>query len=95
MVVEVVFPLQLHGAKPHADPGVKLLELPATRTKRRGKVVRRPSDNSVQLHDDFRIQVAMSDGEVPYFRLEFQHRLVAGSSRVRREKEPKELIADG
>src|SRR5690606_4544352 len=54
-VVVVVLPLEFHGPQTHADPRVELLEHPATSREAGGEVVRRASDDRVQLRDRLRV----------------------------------------
>jgi hypothetical protein len=91
-VVVVVFPLQLHTAKPHADPGVKLLERPATSRKLSSEVVRRTPDNLVKFLDHGSVKIMVAYGKFPYLGFELLHGFLPHASGTRRNKEPQELI---
>jgi hypothetical protein len=91
-VVVVVFPLQLHTAKPHADPGVKLLERPATSRELSSEVVRRTPDNLVKFLDHGSVKITVAYGKFPYLGFELLHGFVPHASGVGRKKEPQELI---
>ena len=92
LVVVVVFPLELHTAKPHADPGVKLLEVPATGRKASGEVICRAPDDSVQFHDHTSIQIVVTWGQLSDLVLELLHGLVPHAPRVDGQMEPEEVI---
>lgn len=71
VVVGRQFPFEFHAADSHTNPFVQFLMKLDACGEVRGEVVRRPSDQQVQFHDDIRIHVVVPAGDVPNLCLEF------------------------
>ena len=63
--------LEFHATESHANPRVKLLELPPTSSEAGAKVPGGASDNSIKSHDSLRLEVIMAHGQRPNLVFEF------------------------
>src|SRR6266446_5745570 len=84
--------LEFHATESHANPGVKLLELPPASSEAGAEVQGGASDNSIKFRDGLRLEVIMAHGQHPNLVFEFLQGLGPHPASVSREHKPEEGI---
>ena len=73
IIIHHRFPFAFHASQSHAYPSVQAAVHVAAVRPWRGEVIRRASDNAVEFHNHFGIQVVAACGDLPHFGFEVLH----------------------
>src|SRR5579862_2467682 len=92
VVIMIAEPLVFHAAEAPPNPRVQVMEIPPVSGPMRGEVVGRALNNSVEFHDDLRVQIARTAGQLLDLVFELVLRLGTHTLGPAREHEPEEGV---